>query len=298
MFGYVLPFKPMLRVCEYEGYRSIYCGVCKTIAREFGTLPRFTLSYDMTFLALMDMSVNEVTLTAQQQRCIAHPMKKRSCADCEGLEYSAYASIILLYHKLCDDREDGNLKEKAISGTARTAFAGAYIKARKKYPRLAHAVEKEMQLQYRLEREGCRDIDRACEPTARIMQAVFRELSADKEQSKRLGAFGYFLGRYVYLADALDDLREDARKGNYNAVASALRLSGEISEEQYKNACEYVSMTANLTLGQLAEEYVKLPVTYYKSIIDNVIYLGLKNVLEQIKTGTFRKLRKGRSSTI
>ena len=48
----------------------------------------------------------------------------------------------------------------------------------------------------------------------------------------------------------------------------------------------------NFTLGELAEAYVKLDIQMYKPIIDNIIYLGLKNVFEQIRDGTFSKKTK------
>lgn len=56
------------------------------MGREFGLASRFTLSYDFTFLALMDMSLNGKRLTADKQRCIAHPLKK---------EYAPYAVPVL-----------------------------------------------------------------------------------------------------------------------------------------------------------------------------------------------------------
>ena len=45
-------------------------------------------------------------------------------------------------------------------------------------------------------------------------------------------------------------------------------------------------------IGELAETYVKLNIEMYKPIIDNVIYLGLKNVFDLVKSEKFKiKLR-------
>lgn len=52
MFGYILPDKPELKIKEYELYRAYYCGVCRAIKRRHGNIPRLTLTYDITFLAL------------------------------------------------------------------------------------------------------------------------------------------------------------------------------------------------------------------------------------------------------
>ena len=43
MFGYVKTCTPQLRLCEWEAYRGIYCGLCRTLGRRFGPLARLTL---------------------------------------------------------------------------------------------------------------------------------------------------------------------------------------------------------------------------------------------------------------
>ena len=59
MFGYVTPLKGELKVKEYELFRAYYCGVCNSIKRDFGNIPRMTLNYDMTFLAILLDSLNK-----------------------------------------------------------------------------------------------------------------------------------------------------------------------------------------------------------------------------------------------
>lgn len=49
MFGYVTPCKMELKIKEYEKFRAYYCGLCKTIKKDYGELPRITINYDMTF---------------------------------------------------------------------------------------------------------------------------------------------------------------------------------------------------------------------------------------------------------
>ena len=104
MFGYVRPFKPYMRMFEYDIYKAVYCGLCKDMGRRYGFVTRFTLSYDFAFLSLMDLSVRGVKLDAEKQRCIAHPFKKTMCAKCTcNLKYTSSAAVILTYHKLRDD---------------------------------------------------------------------------------------------------------------------------------------------------------------------------------------------------
>ena len=294
VFGYVRPYKPFLRVYEYEVYRSVYCGLCKSISRNFGELPRFTLSYDLAFLALMDMSVHGVRFQAEQQRCIAHPFVKRNCAVCgEGLDYSAYVSMILLFHKLIDDKSDGRGVKQLVSAAGVPFLTGAYLRAREKYPRLAGRVEKQMRAQVELEKDKCSSLDRACEPTARIMQAVFSELGEDRTQRKRLGSFGYYLGRFIYITDALDDLRSDAVKGRYNPLLCSSGLE-TVSDEDFRSIAEGTVFSVNMSLGMLADAYCKCGIVNYKDILDNIVYLGLKEVFRQVREETFHKRNKER----
>ena len=44
MLGYVVSYRPELKVWESEIYKAYYCGVCKSIGRRYGQLPRMILS--------------------------------------------------------------------------------------------------------------------------------------------------------------------------------------------------------------------------------------------------------------
>lgn len=287
MFGYVRPFRPYLRVAEDEGYKSVYCALCKNIGREFGLVPRFALSYDLTFLSIMDMSVNGIELKAARQHCIAHPVRRRSCAACSrSSEYAAFVSVMLVYHKLRDDLADGSLKGRLRARALLPFFTKPYIKARGKYPALAAKLEKAMKLQGKLEKAGETGVDAACEPTARMMQAVFSGIAEDREKRRLLGRFGYFLGKYIYLTDALDDLRRDAESGQYNPLLGS-RKRGKLSDGEHSEIAGRTQFLVNMVLGQLAEAYVKLDIKMYSGIIDNIVYLGLPDVFRRVREERF-----------
>ena len=57
MLGYVKIDKGELKVREYEVYCGYYCGICKSIGRRYGQLPRMALSYDAAFLAILLASI-------------------------------------------------------------------------------------------------------------------------------------------------------------------------------------------------------------------------------------------------
>ncbi|SDA18672.1 hypothetical protein SAMN02910447_01493 [Ruminococcus sp. YE71] len=291
MFGYVKPYKPFLRVYENELYRAAYCGLCRELNRSFGFVPTLTLSYDLAFLVLADIGINSYRPEITHERCPVHPVRKAKCLKCSGsaFEYAACAQVILVYHKLRDDLHDKGLKHR-LRALALIHRAGAdYKKAAAKYPTLAQAVERAMERQWRTERKRSVSLDRAAEPTAAMMRAVFRELGRyDPDKRDLLGQFGYMLGRYVYICDALDDLNEDFASGSFDPLipkaAYKLRRNSKIlPKEQREKAAALAENSVMLTLGALAEVYVRLDLGGVKPMTDNIIYLGLRHTFDEVK---------------
>jgi len=289
LFGYVRIFKPHLRVCEFDTYKSIYCGLCKELGKSFGFVSRLTLSYDFTFLALLNMSINETDIGVKKERCIAHPFKKTVCVKCtDGLSYPAYSAVLTIYHKLQDDKADKGIKKKIIASCLLPFTKKAYKKAKAKYPNLSDTIEKAMQEQNKLEKEKCKSLDRAGEPTATIMKAIFSEISDDEKTKIVLERFGYLLGRYVYFCDALDDLKDDFEKKNYNALLLQKEID-ELTDSELEYFRNISQDTINFTLGELANAYVLLPIEKFKPILDNIIYIGLQNTFTLILKGQNEK---------
>ncbi len=290
MFGYVRIFKPQLRVCEYDTYKAFYCGLCKKIKKEYGFTATLTLSYDFAFLSLMNSGINDYCASANKCRCVAHPLKKTICVSCDdGLGYPAAAAEILIYHKLRDDVSDKGFFKKLAARFMLMFLKKGYKKARAVYPELAQCIELQMQEQKRLEMLPDCSIDLAAEPSAKMMEAIADNITDDENTSRVLRRFGYFLGRYIYLCDAFDDLQDDIRKKNFNPIINEFFLSSQPDEEQMNKIKEYVIQTVNLTLGELANCYTLLSLKKYKPILDNIIYLGLKNSLSTIIDNKYNK---------
>ena len=53
MFGYIIVNKQELKFREFDVYQSYYCGLCQSLKERFGRRGQLTLSYDMTFVALL-----------------------------------------------------------------------------------------------------------------------------------------------------------------------------------------------------------------------------------------------------
>ncbi len=296
MFGYVKPYKPYLRVYENELYKAAYCGLCRELDSSFGFISTLTLSYDLAFLALADIGINGSSLELKKHRCPLHPVRKAKCLHCQGkaFEYAACAEVILVYHKLRDDMHDNGLKRRLRAALLLWKAKADYRKAAQRYPSLADAVERAMEQQFSAERSRSCSLDRAAEPTAAMMRAVFRELGRyDPDLRDLLGSFGYMLGRYVYICDALDDIRSDAESGSFNPLISkAARRSRRLDREQLGKAAALAENSVMLTLGALADVYVRLDFGDLKPMMDNTVYLGLKQTFNEVKKNALEGRKK------
>lgn len=282
MFGYVKPYNPELRVRELEEYKAVYCGLCKQLGRSFGVFARFTLSYDFAFLAMLKTALDrEICPETERCACIAHPFCKRiRVRENAAMQMAARAAMISVYYKLLDDREDEGFFRR-IGAALLLPFAK---RARRKALAFAdgaaadEAAAKMSAAQAQLEAEKCQIPDAAAEPTANFLAAVLKNCAATAEQAAVLERFGYLLGRYVYLCDALDDLEDDRRRGRYNPF---LYAGGEAAIAA-KNALF-------LTTAELSDDFDLLELHRYEGILENIIRIGLRAEVIRIE----KKLKGG-----
>lgn len=282
MFGYVKPYNPELRVRELEEYKAVYCGLCKQLGRSFGVFARFTLSYDFAFLAMLKTALDsEICPETERCACIAHPFCKRiRVRENAAMQMAARAAMISVYYKLLDDRADEGFFRR-IGAALLLPFAK---RARRKALAFAdgaaadEAAAKMSAAQAQLETEKCPIPDAAAEPTANFLAAVLKNCAATAEQAAVLERFGYLLGRYVYLCDALDDLEDDRRRGRYNPF---LYTGGEAAIAA-KNALF-------LTTAELSDDFDLLELHRYEGILENIIRIGLRAEVIRIE----KKLKGG-----
>jgi hypothetical protein len=281
LFGYVKPYKSEMKIKEFDTYKAVYCGLCKRLGKVYGPFARLTLSYDFTFLAIVSSGLNPEFCGFRVERCIYNPLKKKAClVPCHDLTFSASAAMVMFYYKLKDNYEDGGLKEKLLSLCLMPFAGSARKKAMKEYPHLEELVKQCMDNQYEVEHSDTLSIDRAAEPSASALSGICEMLADDPVQKKVLGRLGYLLGRYVYFIDALDDLEDDIKTGSYNIFYKKFSAEGPVGDTAPIHA--YARETINLTVGQIAAAYELLDFKRYKPILDNIIYLGLHESLNQV----------------
>ena len=73
MFGYVTASLKELDKEAEQRYGAVYCGICRRIRIQSGNIARIGLSYDMSFLALLLMSLYEPQEESGKKACKLHP---------------------------------------------------------------------------------------------------------------------------------------------------------------------------------------------------------------------------------
>ncbi|QUH29557.1 DUF5685 family protein [Vallitalea guaymasensis] len=262
MFGYVQIDKLELKVREYMTYKGYYCGLCMALKHNYGNLSRLTLNYDMTYLVIILTSLYEPVNNCSNCRCVAHPHNKQLMIDNEVSEYCAALNIMLAYNNLKDDWKD----ERSIKSLlAMMLFNRGYRKAKKKYPEKNEVIIKFIKELEELEKADCKDIDKVSNVFGHLMGQLM--IYKQDHWKQYLNNIGLYLGKYIYILDAYDDIEKDKKNKSYNPFL--------LCEEE--NIEEYAKNLLNMNLSFLDSELDKLPLVKEKPILDNIIYSGIKN---------------------
>ena len=268
LFGYVTPAKPEMKVREFESYRSVYCGLCKQLKRDYGFASRMLLNYDLVTVALLADGLSGEEGRPCAQRCIASPLRKRCMLqETRGLRLAAAALVLLSWYKLADDVADETLGKRLAARAARLALRGAHKKAAAAFPDLDGSLAAETARQQKLEAEQSQNPDEAAEPTGRMTGAIFALCAENEAQVHILQRLGLFLGKILYWLDAAEDYGKDAEKGRYNVF----RLAG-LEQAQ---AVERTKVLCRMAAGEAARCYNLLDLRLNRPIFDNIIFLGL-----------------------
>lgn len=273
MFGYIRAYKPNLTFAQYDIYKGVYCSLCKVIGKRYGLLARMTLSYDLSFFAMMRMSMSDECIEFQKSSCSFNPMKK--CLKCpldnKDLEYSADVLMLMVYYKYLDNLNDCRTVKKFFLKTVGSYFKKLRKKAQRRCIEADKILEAMHSEQMITERSGSAGIDEACHPSAKALGELL-VLNKDCESPEMFRRFGYALGRWVYLIDAADDYADDKKTGSFNPFLS-------YSNNDYRKAAE---SSINLTAGEAVKCFNELKIYRFRPILSNVLYDGMFSSMKSV----------------
>ena len=280
MFGYVRPSLGKLSEEDKARFGAAYCGLCRTLGERYGQAARMILNYDLTFLAIL-LWPEEVPAAAHGG-CAAHPFSGRAYYPGNpALELAADESVILSWWQIRDALADpggGKGKYRAAS----LALKGAYGRAAERRPDLDRITREKLEQLRELEEARCPSLDRPADAFAGLLAAAAAG-APDPVKRRVLEQMLYHLGRWIYLADARDDLEEDKLSGRYNPVAARYGPRGDDGALRLTMDNSLARIGAALQLGDFGCR---------TALLENIVYLGLPAVERAVFDGTWKEIKK------
>lgn len=256
MFGYITASRKQLAPESWQRYSRLYCGLCRELGRRCGTASKLTLTYDMTFLVTVLSSVARSPEESGLLRCAAHPLRRRGYIRTEYTAYAADMNVLLAYHNLLDNWQDDR-SLISLAG-ARTIRAQAQRIAAE-YPRQNEAVRSALGELALMEQRGENNPDLPAACFGRLMAEIFVPDECAMQQELR--AFGFALGRLIYIMDTCVDFARDIRKMKYNPLTGCTISDFEPMLE--------------LLAAECTRCFEALECERDRDIMENILYCGL-----------------------
>lgn len=269
MFGYVTVCEPELKVKDLKKYRAYYCGLCRTLKEDYGFMGQMTLTYDMTFAVILLSSLYETIAKHEEHRCKVHPVKRQHMLRNEITSYAAAMNVLLAYYHMEDDWQDDH---KVSSLMTKSLIQGKAKKIIEKYPRQSKVIQQSLRELGECEHENSMDIDRAAGCFGRLMAELF--VWKEDIWEKTLRKMGFYLGKFIYLMDAYEDIEEDLKQGRYNPFTELYK------KETFEQDCQQI---LKMMMAETSKVFEQLPILEDAEILRNILYAGVWTRYGQIR---------------
>lgn len=270
MFGYIIVNRHELKFKEFDVYQSYYCGLCRTLKERYGVRGQMTLSYDMTFVILLLSSLYEPAVRQDACRCVAHPFEKHFTRRNECSEYGADMNMLLSYYKCMDDWQD---ERKVTKKLMAESLRNKYRKIAAVYPKKAEVIKDMLAKIHQCEELNSSDIDQVAGYFGEIMGEIFAW--REDEWENELRKMGFFLGKFIYLMDAYEDMDKDRKKGNYNPFFS------QAEDPEFE---EHVGKVLTMMMAECSKAFERLPIVDNTEILRNILYSGVWCRYEMVRS--------------
>ena len=294
MFGYVKPDTPYLYIKDDTLYKSLYCSVCKSIGKICGQRARLGLTYDIAFMSAFIHNVAGVDVKIEKKHCVAHPITSRPIANRDDItDFCACANVALAYYKIEDDIVDGNGGQ-----IKKLFFSKGNKRVEKKHPEIGEIIRRRYSELRNLEKSECDSVDMVCEPFSQMMvelggaalAGIHNEKNDETDNEKKYNGVEqlmYYLGKWIYLIDALDDYDKDIKEKNYNPFYFCFGKEPDFGS-LLKNRGQDISFVFSSVFSGLKEAFNECEFGFDSALIGNIILRGIPSVTSK----TFKKENK------
>jgi hypothetical protein len=114
------------------------------------------------------------------------------------------------------------------------------------------------------ERQNNQDVDYMAGLFGKLMAEVV--VFTQDEWTDNLYPLGFYLGKFIYLLDAYEDIEKDLKKGSYNPLQKRYEVP------EFEDECHVV---LTMMISECCKEFEKLPIIDYAEILRNILYSGV-----------------------
>lgn len=261
MFGYIIVNKAEMKFREFDVYHSYYCGICRELKHKYGVCGQMALSYDMTFLAILLTGLYEPQTELSSCKCLLHPFESHETRTNIFTEYAADMNMLFARYKCRDDWEDERKLWKLLYGRL---LEGKTEALRQRHAEKIRNIRRLMQEFSDAERSGGADIDTLGGLFGRVMGEV--TAAREDEWAESLRRLGFYLGKFIYLCDAYEDVEQDIQSGAPNPLKEKSQGSG------FEEECRAILM---MMISECCKEFERLPILEHVEILRNILYSGV-----------------------
>lgn len=261
MLGVMTIRKEEMKFREYDRYRAFYCGLCSAIGKRCGSACRLALSFEMTFLAMLQTVLYESETSMAYRRCALHPIHRRQMLGGEAIDYCADLSALVSYYDLRDGWDD----ERRVDKLAESALLKkAALRAGELHVRQRDAVLAYVKALHEVEDRNEQNLDVAANLTGNMLAELY--VMREDMYARDLREMGFYLGKFIYLCDCYEDIEQDEKKGNYNPLLSRKE------QETFVEDCE--RMLSDM-MARACMAFERLPILQDAEILRNILYSGI-----------------------
>jgi hypothetical protein len=241
----------------------------------------------MAFVYLVLSALYEPKKIEKKQICMLHPLTKNKVTLNSIADYVADMSVMMTYLKGRDDWKDAESIKKSAGGrVVMDMMSQSYKRVKNKYPKKTAYILSQMKKIDEGEKQKNTNIDYMAGIFGNIMGEIFCLYSDVWEKSLR--KTGFYLGKFIYLMDAYDDIEKDLQTDNYNAFFEKYNSLGKDGFE------EYAKKVLLMMMAECTKEFETLPILENAELIRNILYSGVWSRFKKVSDE--RKMVKGEAA--
>ncbi len=272
MFGYINVNREKLNLTDRCVYQSYYCGLCRKLKENYGRKGQMLLNYDMTFLILLLTGLYELEDEKTEFICAVHPAKKQTARINEATDYAAAMNVLLCTKNFEDDWNDNHsYTKKALS----QVFKKDYERIEARYPRQGQAIRRYLKKLEQAEKCKERNVDAVAGLTGEMLGEIFAWKENDV-WAEELRCLGFYMGKFIYLMDAYEDIGKDGKNNCYNVF----NLMQQETEQDFETISRLILTSM---ISECAKSFERLPILLHAEILRNILYSGVWTKYEYLR---------------